>query len=163
MSGKVTTSPELDKDIVGNYHKNFIDVIKQFSESDSYPQAIKEWRFYGESDKTEEESRCICGHVIWELCYIHNIINKNVLIVGNCCVKRIGVERRHYNKSKMAYVELGIMKAESKGVKDYLIYETLEKRVKRGKRFTKRDIRVLEKVTGRKCRFNQESKKEVIV
>lgn len=36
----------------------------------------------------EHQDKCQCGHDIVEQCYIRNKVNKIILTVGNCCVKK---------------------------------------------------------------------------
>lgn len=77
------------------YHKKFLDVLT------SHSILIKDqWQYIGGDtgrhltkfrslypDKTiPHEDRCICGHDIVENCYIENIYNDKILVVGNCCI-----------------------------------------------------------------------------
>jgi hypothetical protein len=115
-----------------------------------YKNAITEWVYRGEHFKYN--GKCCCGHIIQNNLIVRNDRNNRTLVVGNCCINKFGINRKSFNGSKMAYLELGLSMAMSLGSRDYLKYETL-KRVKAGQMFTALDIRVLEQVTGRKSRF----------
>ena len=36
----------------------------------------------------DHKSSCICGHHIEENCYISNLKNDKIIVLGNCCIKR---------------------------------------------------------------------------
>lgn len=62
--------------------------IIDLSEADSWDRARLEWVL---EDIYHEEipDTCLCGHFpINELCYLRNRINRNLVLVGNVCVKR---------------------------------------------------------------------------
>lgn len=132
------------------YVENFCGAIVKNSIADNYDEAVKEWAYYGESFK--EDGQCCCGHKIIDNRIVRNIVNKNSLIVGNCCINKFGIERRAFNGSKMAYLELGLLMARSPGSRDYLRFET-KPRISTGKMFTVTDLEVLEKITGKTSRF----------
>lgn len=95
-----------------NYHANFKKIILDNSlNNNNYSKAIKEWVFYGEV--FEEVSYCICGHSIRDNCVIHNILNERTLITGNCCIKKVGMIRKHANKSRKNYLEMAKMNAKT--------------------------------------------------
>lgn len=132
------------------YIEKFIAAIVKNSVADNYDEAIKEWAYYGESFK--EDGQCCCSHIIIDNRIVRNIVNKNSLVVGNCCINKFGIERKAFNGSKAAYLELGLLMAESPGSRDYLKFETTP-RIESGKMFTVTDLAVLEKVTGKTARF----------
>jgi hypothetical protein len=136
------------------YIENFIKAILDNSISEEYEIAIKEWTWYGEQTTLEDDetSRCCCGHIIQDIRIVRNDCNKRTLEVGNCCIKKFGIERKHFNGSKIAYLMMGLTMSNSPGSRDYLRYETLP-RIESERMFTELDLRVLEKVTGRKSRF----------
>ena len=37
---------------------------------------------------------CECSHWILQNCYIRNIITKEILVVGNCCIKYFGIKKK---------------------------------------------------------------------
>jgi hypothetical protein len=137
------------------YKENFEAAIVLNSVADNYDDAIHEWVCYGdEAEETEYElGRCCCGHKIVQNLIARNKKNSKTIIVGNCCIKKFGVKRKHFNGSKKAFLELGIELADSPGVRDYLKYETVP-RIREGRKFTEKDIEILEKVTGQVSRFS---------
>ena len=135
------------------YIENFAKAIVDNSKSGDYSVAIKEWVYRGE--QFEKKGECCCGHPILDNRIVRNMITGRTLVVGNCCISKFGIERKHFNGSKMAYLELGMEMADSPGITDYLKYETLP-RIKAGKKFTLKDIEILEKVTGKVSRFQYE-------
>ncbi|WMW25376.1 hypothetical protein RE474_01250 [Methanolobus sediminis] len=137
------------------YTQNFISEILLNSVSDNYKEAIKEWIFYGEQtilEKDEPPATCICGHVIRDIRIVHNKSNDKTLQIGNCCISKFGIDRKHFNSSKEAYLSMALNMVKSPGYRDYLKYETLP-RIEAGEMFTSRDLEVLEKVTGQKSKF----------
>ncbi len=68
------------------------------SESKRFPSALQEWE-HVETYSVEEGGTCICGHFIIEHCAMRNILNRNPLIVGNCCVKKFtGISKsKHFD------------------------------------------------------------------
>ena len=47
------------------------------------------WKLnFGNVDTPLNEERCVCNHKIKENCYITDKENKELLILGNCCIKR---------------------------------------------------------------------------
>lgn len=115
-----------------------------------YKNAITEWTYRGEHFK--DNGKCCCGHIIRNNLIVRNDRNNRKLVVGNCCIKKFGINRKSFNGSKMSYLELGLSMAKSPGIRDYLKHET-QKRVNAGQMLTALDLRVLEQVTGRKSRF----------
>jgi hypothetical protein len=68
-----------------NYKETFIKEIIALSESNNFYQAVLEWKLISIFDM---ENNCLCGHPIIENCEIQNIYNDNIVIVGNCCIKK---------------------------------------------------------------------------
>ena len=84
------------------YSKLFLNNLAELSEKDW----TKQWIYIGGDTgrhltklKTkfgneyknfipEHKNQCICTHVIEENCYIQNILNSSIVIVGNCCINR---------------------------------------------------------------------------
>jgi hypothetical protein len=105
-----------------SYTANFTSVILLNSLADTYKQAIKEWTYFGEQhllEEDESDSRCICGHVIRDIRIVRNRSNKKKLEIGNCCIKKFGVERKHFNGSKEAYLFMALNMVKSPGSRDY--------------------------------------------
>ncbi len=83
-----------------NFQQRFIDGLKEYGLT---IEDIKNWKYCGgnheqhlryyklcfpKSKKTPEPVyQCVCKHPIIENCYITDG-QKNVLILGNCCIKR---------------------------------------------------------------------------
>lgn len=70
--------------------ERFQEVITKCSVSEEYDDAIEEWE---EIDSYRMYSgTCICSHRIINLFYIRHCITERVLIVGFCCIKKLGSE-----------------------------------------------------------------------
>ena len=93
------------------YIENFCAVLCAASVAGKYAEAITEWVFDGESFMSE--SSCICEHPIVQNMVVYNRLNDNQLIVGNCCIKKFGIQRDHYNKSPAAYLAYAQRKAQT--------------------------------------------------
>lgn len=91
------------------YIANFTSELLKYSEHNSYQEAIKEWVDYG--DHFNQEGFCICGHAIIENCPVRNKLNGNALIVGNCCIRKFGVVKKHPARSKRDYLEMALQRA----------------------------------------------------
>ena len=62
--------------------------IIELSDAKIWDDAKLEWRL-AEVYEAEEPDTCLCGHFpIIEICVLHNVINGNTTIVGNCCVRK---------------------------------------------------------------------------
>jgi len=62
--------------------------IIELSDAKIWDVAKLEWRL-AEVYEAEEPDTCLCGHFpIIEICVLHNAINGNTTIVGNCCVRK---------------------------------------------------------------------------
>ena len=132
--------------------------IEQFSEAliansiaDNYNDAISEWVFRGETFK--QESSCICGHPIVQNMIVHNKVNQATLCIGNCCIKKFGIKRAHYNKSRLEYLRYAWTKAKTKPERKFI--EGLAGRLKRYSklRMTLKQKQWLEQIAGVPYRF----------
>lgn len=126
-------------------HEQFKKVLIAHSESNNYEEALKEWVYRGKQE--DKENNCICGQDIKDNRFVTNRFNKIELIIGNCCIRKFGIERNHYNKSKLSFLEYALEQCNSVGARDYLTLDTLP-RIKDGKKFNITDIGVIEKITG---------------
>lgn len=67
---------------------------------DAYELALQQWpemeSEYGLLED-EDESFCICSHIIQRLFYVSNSDNDNRLRVGSCCIKKFGSEENKEN------------------------------------------------------------------
>lgn len=62
--------------------------ILQRSQSDFWEIAKSEWML-NEIYESEQPDTCLCGHFpIIEICILENMLNQNLVTVGNCCVKK---------------------------------------------------------------------------
>jgi hypothetical protein len=43
---------------------------------------------FGNDDYPDPDDHCVCGHYIEENCYIYNPDSGEILIIGNCCIKK---------------------------------------------------------------------------
>lgn len=133
-----------------SYFETFRKEIVKRSEADNYDDAITEWVYMGEA--FDEISSCLCGHGIKDNRVVHNTINKNKVIVGNCCIEKFGIERKSYNKSKLAFVDFAIQ-VNTNRILDSWLRQALRPKIEHGGRFNKEDLRLLKKITGVKSRF----------
>lgn len=72
---------------------NFKELIKKVTEfsnnsTNCWDKIKEEWELI-DITKTDNYSNCLCGKEIKELCYIQNKYNKEILIVGNECIKKV--------------------------------------------------------------------------
>lgn len=68
-------------------------------------------RYCGKIDIPMSSSRCICSHPIVENCYIENILDNKLVVVGNCCIKKF---LKNNNKNRTC----GICRTSHKNRKD---------------------------------------------
>lgn len=67
----------------------FFKNIADKSESKDWEILKKEWFLSYIRVAKSEPKTCACGHYpIKNLCFIKNKINNNIVLVGNCCVKK---------------------------------------------------------------------------
>lgn len=135
-----------------NYKERFVSVLLEASENKTdYYTAVDEWVYFGET--YEDESTCICGHWIVQNCVVHNTRNNNTLILGNCCINKIGIKRRHANKSKLNYMALCLEKASSQREINFVknISDSLCKY--KSMKLTIKQARWLESISGMKYRW----------
>ncbi|CCV01994.1 hypothetical protein IIV22A_150R [Invertebrate iridescent virus 22] len=82
-----------------HYHIKFMEELTKYSVED----ITKQWKYIGGNTKRHltkyetlffkkpdlpHSNKCICTHDIEENCYIKNVINEQILIVGNCCINK---------------------------------------------------------------------------
>lgn len=129
--------------------------------NNNYSKAIKEWVFYGEV--FEEVSYCICGHSIRDNCVIHNILNERTLITGNCCIKKVGMIRKHANKSRKNYLEMAKMNAKNLGESDFIkrLFETFET-TRKIEFNSKKELQALERIGGLPWRYKINKSFEIL-
>lgn len=133
-----------------SYIETFTKTLLKHSNSKEYDSAIKEWRSYGIDNEGEEEN-CICGHYIKINCLIINIINKNILTVGNCCIKKFGINRQHFNGSKLNYVRMCLQKCNNQ--RDIDFCNKTKRQIEKGYMFYDSQLKRLQKISGIKSRF----------
>lgn len=130
-----------------NYNLKFKHVILENSyDKTNFSKAIKEWVYYGEM--FEYESKCICGHSIFKNCIIHNTINKRSLITGNCCIKKVDVERKHARKSKKNYLEFCLLNAHNTWERDFVNDMYMKLQTYTALKLTVKQVMLLEKLSG---------------
>ena len=137
------------------YIEQFKEVLISNSFSHEYDKAVKEWVFDGE--KFKRDFQCICGHVIEENMVVYNNVNHKNLIVGNCCIKKFGIERNHFNKSRLEYLRYTWRRAKTKSERKFV--EGLGNKCKEYDKLflTPKQKEWLEKISGQpyrwKCNF----------
>lgn len=124
--------------------------IIELSNSDNYDDALLEWVYMGES--FYKINNCLCGHKITDNRVVYHKETKQKIIVGNCCINKFGIERRPFNKSKLAYVEFAIQKNENR-ILDAWLRQALYPKIEHGGRFKQEELDRLERITGEKSRF----------
>lgn len=72
------------------YITNFYGTLFKYSVSTDLNNMLAEWEITKIKKDYENENYCICTHPITELVYIQNKLNGNELIIGNCCMDKIG-------------------------------------------------------------------------
>ncbi len=127
--------------------------IQQFSEaliansiSKNYEEAIAEWAFRGES--FEQQGFCICGHPIIQNMVVHNKLSQATLSIGNCCIRKFGIKREHYNKSRLEYLRFAYTKSKTQSEREFLklLAAKLKKYAKLNMTFKQKEW--LEKIAG---------------
>lgn len=72
------------------YTTNFYGTLFKHSVSTNLEDMLAEWEITNIEKDYENENFCICSHPITELVTIENKLNGNKLIIGNCCMNKIG-------------------------------------------------------------------------
>lgn len=99
------------------------------------------------------DSFCECGHPIMQNMIVRNKVNMHSMVVGNCCIKKFGIEREHYNKSIKNYLEYALGKAKSSREKEFIL-ELMKKAAKyKSPKMTENQKVWLEKISGKTYRF----------
>ncbi len=137
------------------YIENFRRMLLIASTSNEYVDAISEWVFDGESFKSEYS--CICGHPIVQNMVVHNNINNNQLIVGNCCIHKFGIHRDHYNKSPSAYLEYALRRTRTDDDKAFVEKLQSKKDIFSSLWMLPEQKQRLEALTGKEYRWKWES------
>lgn len=98
------------------------------------------------------EGKCICGQRIKSRYYIRNVSNGNVLVVGKCCARRLGIAL-HY-RSKADYLNSALMFAKNEWEVSF-VRSLLDRCVKWGRKLiiSNRQAAILERITGKKWRY----------
>jgi hypothetical protein len=91
------------------YLEQFKEALLKVSNSKIYSGAINEWVYQGEVKKRPGE--CLCGHFISKNLIINNKINGNSAIVGNCCIKKFGIEKKSFSRSRENYLNFALSKS----------------------------------------------------
>lgn len=128
------------------YIEQFASSIIANSESNHYATAMQEWVYQGETIK--KPNRCICGHYIQQNLVVKNKLNGKDLIIGNCCIKKFGVKREHYNKSRIEFLRFAWGKAKTKQERDFI--QSLANLLKeyKGLRLSQKQAQWLEHIAG---------------
>lgn len=135
------------------YIQQFANALIANSISSDYDEALSEWVYQGEISK--KPNNCICGHPIMQNLIVINRISKAELVIGNCCIRKFGVKREHYNKSRIEYLRYAWGKAKTRAERDFL--KSLADAIKRYKHFrlSIKQKEWLERITGVPYRWKQ--------
>jgi hypothetical protein len=135
------------------YIETFISVLCQNSqEKENYGIALREWAYRGEIYK--ENNACICGHPIIENMVVHNLKNRNRLIIGNCCIKKFGIKKEHFNKSPKYYFEYALAAARTDAQEAFIIQLQANMEKYGTLRLTQKQYDWLIKITGKPYRWH---------
>lgn len=132
------------------WQENFMSEIIKNSDAETYDLAKEEWVSYGESF-IESDNHCICGHWIRENCIIVNTENGDELVVGNCCIKKFKVVKEHYNKTRLNYINLCLLKCKHNN--DTIYCEIVKEEIEKGAMFNYKQLEYLEAISKVKPRF----------
>ena len=90
---------ETEEQIINLYGKygatskpeKFECVLRHFSSKSDLERKIyfDQWKIYVFQKTTLDPKTCICSQSIHDLRFIQNTINGNILMVGNCCIKKL--------------------------------------------------------------------------
>jgi hypothetical protein len=93
-------------------HEILVKTLIEYSSSSNWYKAKKEWFINDIYETDRDYERCSCSHYpIKEIITIHNKINDNELIIGNCCIKKIIEDENDYAKFFQAIRNKKINKA----------------------------------------------------
>lgn len=105
------------------YNRLFKENLVYLSLADNYEEAINEWAYAGGGAECEPrhhnyflkiqgelnliepeiKNACICTHYIEKNCYLRRLDNNDLIVVGNCCIKKFIPQE----KSKRTCVKCG--------------------------------------------------------
>jgi hypothetical protein len=106
-------------------HK-FITNIKQLSESQDDNEVSKEWEYYKDETLATVSGKCICNHKVKYVYYYVNILNGNIIQVGDVCRKKY-IELEDVERHSMIYIKDALMDIKDVGkygnITDVLEYE----------------------------------------
>ena len=141
------------------YIETFCNELISSSVSNQYINAMQEWVYHGDRWTEPTETHCICGHPIMERCLVKNKNNGIVLVIGNCCIKKFGIEREHWNKSKLNYLQYAQSKCPDQYALTFCINMIAKLQKYSGKLFmTEWQKRFLESIAGKPYRWNYKYK-----
>lgn len=134
--------------------ERFSTVLVAASVASNYDDAIKEWVYQG--DVRDRPGFCICTHPIVRNCIVRNKHTGEELIIGNCCIKKFGVEREHFNRSRRNYLVFAWQKAKTPREKEFV--KRMGLRLKRygSLKMTDNQKAYLEAITGKPYRWKYE-------
>ena len=106
-------------------HK-FIINIKQLSESQDDNEVAKEWEYYKNETLATVSGKCICNHKVKYVYYYVNILNGNIIQVGDICRKKY-IELEDIERYNMIYIKDTLIDIKDLGnygnITDVLEYE----------------------------------------
>jgi len=133
------------------YIERFSTRMIEKSIADDYPHAIGEWQYRGAG--FDKGGFCTCGHPIVKNLIVHNILNRNTMIVGNCCIKKFGITRNHFNKSPHNFLGYALTRVQGDEQRTFVI--TLVQNLEKYGclRLSEKQLQWLEKIAGEKYRW----------
>jgi len=134
-----------------DYIAQFTKVLLANSVADNYQDAIQEWIYVGDGDN--HPNTCICGHPIIQNCLVDNKLNGNRLTIGNCCIKKFGIQKINYNKSAKHYMAFAAQVCTS-DLEDKLVSYLSEQLHKYGRVYmNETQKKALELITGKEYKW----------
>ena len=91
------------------YSETFRTELVNESVNKIYELAIREWEYTG--DSVFEEGTCICGYPIRHQMIVVNKLTNRRIFVGNCCVRKFGIIKKSFNRSRENYLNYALSRA----------------------------------------------------
>ena len=136
-----------------SYVETFCNRLILASKADNYDDAILEWVYLGDSESYLDN--CICGHSITQRCQVRNRHNGTILIIGNCCINKFGIDREHWNKSRLFFLQYAQSKCDTDEYKCNFCKDLIGKlQYHRNFYLSEKQKKFLERIAGKPYRWN---------
>jgi len=107
------------------YKENFLEEVTKLSNRNSDWDYIRlEWKLY-KIKLNDKKTKCICKHNIENVCLMKNVLNGNIIKVGNCCLKKFFNIDYSYLIKDIKNLELYSDSSISKKTLDFLHQENI--------------------------------------